>query len=52
MEIEKKTEKVLKDNIIMTTEELKPHFSSWFTVNTKGEIHYLNNKNCIIKIQT
>lgn len=52
MEIEKKTEKVLKDKIIMTTEELKPHFSSWFTVNAKGEIHYLNNKNCIIKIQT
>lgn len=52
MEIDKKTQQAVKDIEIMSTQELEPHFSSWFTINAKGEIHYLNNKNCIVKIQT
>ncbi len=52
MEINKKSQKAIKDIVIMSAQEFEPHFSSWFTVNAKGEIHYLNNKNCIIKIQT
>lgn len=52
MEIDKNTQKAIKDIVIMSAQELEPHFSSWFTINAKGEIHYLNNKNCIVKIQT
>jgi len=51
MEIDKNTQKALKDTIIMTTEELEPHFRSWFTVNANSEIHYFNNNSkCIEKI--
>jgi len=52
MEIDKKTQQAIKDIEIMSAQELEPHFSSWFTINAKGEIHYLSNKNCIVKIQT
>lgn len=51
MEIDKKSQKAIKDIVIMSAQELEPHFSSWFTVNAEGEIYYLNNKNCIVKIQ-
>ena len=51
MEIDKESQKAVKDTVIMSAQELEPHFSSWFTVNAEDEIYYLNNKNCIIKIQ-
>lgn len=52
MEIDKKTQQAIKDIEIMSAQEIERHVSSWFSINSNAEIHYLNNKNCIIKIQT
>lgn len=51
MEINKKTDKILKDYIILTADELKDYKNnSSFTFNEKREILYLNNDNCILKL--
>lgn len=53
MEIDKNTQEALKDTIIITAEELEPHFRSWFTINANGEIKYFNPvNNCIEIIKT
>jgi len=53
IEIDKNTQKALKDTIIMTTEKLEPHYRSWFNVNANGEIYYFDSiNNCIDKIKT
>lgn len=52
MEIDKKSQKAIKDNIIMKPEEYESEKNSWLNINSDGEIQYLNKKNCIIKIQS
>lgn len=51
MELDKKTEKSLKDIILLTKNELENYRNtSSFLFDKKGEINYLSNDNCIVKL--
>lgn len=50
MELDKKTEKA-QDKVLLTVDKLENYNnSSSFSFNKNGEVHYLNNDNCIVKL--
>ncbi|SEH65932.1 hypothetical protein SAMN02927937_00736 [Paenimyroides aquimaris] len=52
MEIDKKTEKALKDSQLLSSIELESYTNkSSFTFNENGEVQFLYNDNCIMKVE-
>lgn len=50
MEIDKKSNDKIKDEVLMNENELKLIPNSWFSFVSNGDIYYLNKDKCITKI--